>query len=412
MKFDNIELTSSRKVPRNYKINKVKCGLAEARHWKTFDRSLLESDPLYFYVGAGLSMSAGLVGWWEMACVVWRYIKYYEAVDMKLPANTAEDNANFLDRFVNESVKRRGRKPYPFLSRDNDDPRVLGRVALLNMLLRYRKPKTVLERGDLVMPPDEEGHTRYGQAPIAEDLVLHSLIWRTNCHGVLTPNYDMLLEHAFSLFDHGAALRSYRYDADFLKYIMSNRQFVLKLHGDINDIRSMLFNPQSAWKKGTKYNPPGKLAGPLGEDLKMVYQTALKRGHMVYVGTSFSDRTIFELHGHRHNNSVDTPRIRVALIPEGGIKSIKDRNNRFKDIIFLTYKGGKEKRSPNDEEPSHVVREFLSRIVHVRNNLKYKKRGTCLETTDIHSQIFLSEPNEGAKQLWQTDPWTCESKKL
>lgn len=417
IRFGKIEMTSSGKVARNYKLKQLECGLDNPLDWTRFDFSLLRSEPLYFYVGAGLSQAAGLVGWKEMARILWWYLEHYEGQteSVSFPRDCAKDNARLFDDFVNKPFSRENKS----LSRENSDDCVLGRVALLNMLLRYRRPTTYQtyqdedkQAGEPIFFEDEN-RVRCGEEPIAEDLVFHSLIWRSNCHGVLTPNYDMLLEHAHSLFSHGAALRSYRYNADFLRYIMSNRRFVLKLHGDINDLRRMLFNPEAAWK-GKKDGPSaGELvrkAKPnlpsYGDDLREVYKTALQNGHMVYVGMGFRDRTIRELHRHWRKKGVPPGTVRVALIHEGELEKIKQENTKadFDDIAFRTYR--------NLEDASEVAYKFLSRIVDARAPHTEDQSRRCLEARDIHRQVFLTKPAERPGRRWRTKPWTCKSERI
>ena len=427
VRFGKIAMTSTGKVARNYAFSNLRPGLRHASSWKRFDFSLLQGEPLYFYVGAGLSQAAGLVGWRDMARILWWHLTSYEGNDPNFPDDNAEENAQLLDDFVNHPFPLGDRQAW---SREDIEHQVLGRVALLNMLLRYREPKIRLKGIDKGRNPqfDTDPYcVRCGEEPIAEDLVLHSLIWRANCHGVLTPNYDMLLEHAYSLFDHGAALRSYRYSADFLRYIMSNPKFILKLHGDINDVGRMLFHPDKAWEKGEKDGKvPGQLAKQRGSapepekvtyggDLKMVYQTALQWGHMIYVGMGFRDRTILELHSHWLASGISSPNVRVALLCENELEGIKAElkkkranlaadtvKNNYKDIVFLTY---------NDtSKPAVEVREFLSCVVDARAHHRSDQRRPCKEATDIHHQIFQSPQSLRLKRRWETEPWTVAAK--
>ena len=398
-----------------------RCGLDRARLWRDFPFAVLKSGPLYFYVGAGLSTAAGLVNWGEMACTLWWYLKYYENASGvgDCPLDTGEENAEFLDNFVNGPLVINGITIADrILSHDTENWRVLGRVALLNMLLRYLAPRTKnsVEANKPIRKPEED-RTRWGEQPNAEDLILQSLIWRAKCHGVLTPNYDMLLEHAFSLFNYGSDLRSYHYDAEFLRYIISNPRFVLKLHGDINDIGTMLFNPKKAWRKQEKQEnektTEGKLAGSHGEDLTMAYRTALEVGNMVYVGMGFRDSTIDHLHNSWREKNPVPINARVALIPKCEIADIKQDNGAtnwkgdpntglFGDVVFLTY-------DEDGATPTEVTRKFLSQIVHVRNDLKNVERPPCSEASQIHRQIFRSSRDEQPRRISTTQPWSCKS---
>ncbi|HEY7533001.1 MAG TPA: AMP-binding protein, partial [Nitrospiraceae bacterium] len=372
--FGSIDRTSSGKVihARNLcSVNRYDPG--PARHWSEFDFSSLQNGPLYCYVGAGLSMAAGLVGWGEMASLVWRYRKEYESWNgHECPKDDAVANASFLDEFVNEHVK--GSRTRKILSHNSGDELASGRTILLNLILRYRSPM-------VRVPPGDFGYahrSRWGREPIAEDLVLQSLVWRTRCHGVLTSNYDMLLEHAFSMFNHGAALRSYRYNADFLKYIMSNPHFVLKLHGDINDIGRMQLNPQRAWGRTRRNN----YFYDYQEDLKQVYSSALQNGHMIYVGMGFRDHTIERLHKSWREKEHSTNFLRIALIPGSELRSVRGKG--FDDILFLTYGGDSSPAKQSEMEALSFtsVREFLSRIAHHRS--RSFRRDPSPEATNIH----------------------------
>jgi hypothetical protein len=243
--------------------------------WTSFDFSALSKGRLYFYVGSGLSRAVGLVGWEEMACMVWWYLANYEGrlPSKACPKKVGLENSEFLHWFVNlESTDRRG-KQTRILSHESRDPSSRGRTVLLNLILRYREPiaEYITKNGKAKKKTPDRLRTRCGKEPEPEDLVLQSFIWRTGCHGVLTSNYDMLLEHAYSTFNHGSALRSYRYNADFLRHLMTNRRFVLKLHGDINDIGTMQFNPEEFWKGQDERHRRYQ------KDLTRVYRASLTR---------------------------------------------------------------------------------------------------------------------------------------
>ncbi len=114
-------------------------------------------------------------------------------------------------------------------------------------------------------------------------------------------------------------LRSYRYDAEFLSFILSNPQFVLKLHGDINDINTMLLDPDRAWDNGA-------LSGSRGDRLRTTYSSAAGLGHIVFVGAGMRDRTILELHSAWKSSGIERREgLRfVALVPEGELDTIRE----------------------------------------------------------------------------------------
>ena len=183
---------------------------------RDFDFSRISSGALYYYVGAGLSMAAGLVGWHEMVCQIWRYRKYYEKdKDLdRCPKNSARSDEKFLEEFVQGKTEPKDATSPRILSHESGDiateQRALGRTALLNLLLRYRGPAVYLKhKGKRAARDTTRGERpRAGQEPSQEDLAVQSLIWRSRCHGVLTTNYDLLLEHAYSASGFGTSLRS------------------------------------------------------------------------------------------------------------------------------------------------------------------------------------------------------------
>ena len=386
---------------------KAQSGNVNSPHnWRSYDFARLGSGPLYFYVGAGLSMgAAGLVGWPEMACLIWLYRTKYELTLWDPPGQTADKLGEYIQDFVAEEDEEG-----PIFSRKSTNRKALGRAVLLNLMLRYRAPRFELvlpnEANAPKVPKVAEHRPRPGAEPNAEDLVLHSLVWRSRCHGVLTTNYDMLLEHAYSLYQHGAALRSYRYNAHLLRYLLSNPQFVLKLHGDINDVATMQFDPESAWKTGATFRHE------YGRQLKEVYNAILQRGHVIYVGCGFKDATIKQLHARPQDpfqddfqpkspwrEEVPKRNRRVALVPEDFKGDNSSLENAFDEIEFLTY--------PKDGH--HEVREFLEHVVAARSDLEDDWQA-CAEASHIRLQIF--RPTSPALKLQQnlsTELWTCKA---
>lgn len=369
-------------------------GPSGSRSWERFDFSRIATRPLYFYVGAGLSMGAGLVSWSEMACLIWAYRKCFEGTeDPPCPEKGGEEIEEYLDEFVSEKIEPDRRCSPPILSREAgevpEERRTLGRAALLNMLFRYRGPRVRLEpRGGKAVPNPNRLRLRPGEEPSQEDLTIHSMIWRSRCHGVFTTNYDLLLEHAFSLYHHGAALRSYRYTADYLRFILSNPRFVLKLHGDINDITTMEFCPIGAWSGGG-------LAGDRGTDLERVYHAALDRGHVIYLGCGFTDKTIRRLHKRWKPTEASRRLCRVALLRDAALsKTGSARPARWREIEFLRLGGFSE------------VKEFMEQVVSVRSGAG-GRWSSCPEATDLHRQLFLGWDPIRARRNFSTRPWSC-----
>jgi len=385
--------------------------------WQKFPHlSSVASGTLYYYVGAGLSMEAGLAGWDEMACIVWRHRKHYEQ-DLEVGSCPKAGATERIQDLLNDFVKAECAPRSGLLARNaGESPserRALGRAALLNMLLRYRKPRltTVKKRPKALPAAKSPLRLRPGKPPSAEDLTVQSLLWRSRCHGVFTTNYDLFLEDAYVLYRHGVALRSYRYTATLLRYLLSNPNFVLHLHGDINDIATMEFHPVHAWNSGglsecgsdltqpPRAVPPspthsGGLSGR-GSDLKDVYAAALRRGHMIYLGCGFRDETISQLYGSAvHTN--DQNHLRVALVPSKEIRVLGWK--RFPSIQFLTY------------EQSHEVREFVEEVSSLRSEVKLD--GPCREAKDLYEQVFHASQASEPRQHQTTAPWTCKSRRL
>jgi hypothetical protein len=344
-------------------------GLDDCSHWRDYDFERLRSGTLFCYVGAGLSVAAGLVDWNKLACLIAQFRDQYEQGRLGPPPSVPDvgpENARYIQAFVDE----RGARRRTILSRLSPDDRAFGRTVLLNLLLRYR---LLGER----------------QAIAPYDLALHWLVWRTGCQGVLTTNYDTLLEQAFIPGEHPGPLRTYRYTAAFLRYLLSNPRFVLKLHGDINDIGTMIFDPYSAWKKRRL------LGGRRGEDLKRVYTATLKLGHMLYIGSGLRDPTFRELHVACRKRGIDIPHQRIALVPCEEIDVIGEElgaDIRFlSDITFLVY--------PKDSRAE--VRDFLEEVVGVSRERPLPE---WPEASDIWQQIRSA--SQQLKKTYTTTKWT------
>jgi hypothetical protein len=381
-------------------------GLDNPIQWRQFDLSLLTSGPLFFYVGAGLSIAAGLVGWSDLASTIWLFRNSYEgAKQTSFPIGSGRENAKYLQDFIDEV----GGDGHRILSRHSVDQRTFGRTVLLNLLLRYKAPRRSMIHDELSgLISKSSGNTGTAGRPIKDrDLELHSLIWNTKCQGIFTTNYDMLLEEAFLLpgynkrveiYGHPGPLRSYRYNVSFLRFLMSNPRFILKLHGDINDISTMILDPYSAW------DDPDLLDGAYGEDLKRIYTAALQLGHMIYVGSGLRDRTFIELHCESRGLRVPNQYQKIALIPDWEIPEIiaesDDNVSMLDDIIFLTY-GDMSRMYIERVSPAKEVRAFLASIVALnRSPLKAE----CPEALSIWSQIFRGSATP--KRSFFTEDWT------
>lgn len=351
--------------------------MVRARAWREYDFARLSGESLFFYVGAGLSQAAGLVGWNGLTDAISRFRREYEndSLDRPPPADTAEQNAAYLRRFIEET----GAEGHPILSRSSRDIRTYPRTVVVNLLLRQKRDDCLHELTE-------------------RDLELHSAVWRTHCQGVFTTNYDMLLEHAFSLvvpserasvYGNTTPLRTYRYYARFLPYLLSVPRFVLKLHGDVDDIGTMLFDPQTAWE------PKGALYGQTGEDLRRVFDAAQLSSHMIYVGCGGRDRTFRELHEGRTKGGEQ--RERLFFVPAAEVDGIsKAMGPTVDDLQFLTY--GTQDERLNPHEGAHELREFLERVADGKTS---------------RSRLFSQESMELSQQLggavvhraWFTPRW-------
>lgn len=269
-----------------------------------------------------------MVAWNELLRELERYRVQYEGGGAAaVPQDDALANSRALQRFVDEENAATGIR---LLSRSSGDVRTFGRTVVLNMLLRLRRPSCP-ERSLGVLTP--------------KDMTAHQLVWHTRCNGVFTTNYDTLLEDSFHLAPlntraeengHSGPLRIYKYSAEFLKFILSVPRFVLKLHGDVNDLGTMVFDPASAWNDG------GRLGPPHGTALLTVFQHASEVGHMVYVGAGLRDETFKRLHGPRMTSKPEPERFEsVALVPEWEVERIaRELGNSsvmLEKINLLTY---------------------------------------------------------------------------
>ncbi len=391
-------MSGKRQSPRGSRLSNAS---RHGKPWRPSDCLGLANGSLYFYVGAGLSMGAGLVGWEEMTATVFAYLRTREQDNVKRrlaqlsSAAAGDKRARIQGQILAEFLEQRDKKKERLMGRDSTDPRALGRAVLLNLMLRYRKPAWEWQVDKSRLTRGTKRRARPGEEPSAEDLCLHSLLWRAKCHGILTTNYDMLLEHAFSVFAHGAALRSYRYSADLLRYLLSNRQFVLKLHGDINDLGGMLLDPQQAWTRRAALSTRKQ-----GQNLKRVYAACLERGHMVYVGCGFRDETIKHLHAfaRQRSHALNSGHCRLALLPLDVFRSLRSLwSELFGGITCVTFK----------KNAFAEVRTFLERIVDARAATHVP--AACQEATELREAFFRASAGPGPKR-WGTSLWTCISK--
>ncbi|MBI4718204.1 MAG: SIR2 family protein [Planctomycetes bacterium] len=346
----------------------MKPGLVAAKPYtpRTGQLDALRNSTLHFYVGSGLSAASGLVGWGEMAKSVEEYRTSIEKLQPKRPIPTsAESLSTYFREFADEEVATTS-GPVRRLSRQAIDlgdvwkENCLKRTRLLNCLLRYST--------DQFWPGSEAGIL----VPFGEpDLALQRFLWRSSCTGILTPNYDTLIEQAYyTIVMRRSLLRVYRYTAEFLPFIQTNPRFVLKLHGDINDIRTMQFDPEAAWNPGGVFS-----VGNVRVDLTGVYSDILQNSSVVYVGAGMRDRTIIELHTAWRRRATTSAGLRVALIPTSEVNVIRDElqqrgveKSLYDDIVFLSYDG-----NPNLAK-TDSVRTFLEEIAQVRPN--------CLDLAD------------------------------
>lgn len=355
--------------------------MVRAQAWRDYKFDEVEDGRLFFYVGAGLSQAAGLVGWNEMAAALSRFRREYEgdAFDCAPQEDQALQNAAYLRQFVEENDSN----CKPILSRSSEDDRTFARTVLLNFLLRCRQQAS---------PAGLETVTE-------QHLALHGAVWKTRCQGVFTTNYDMLLEEAFRLvspsarknaYGHEAALRTYRYYAQFLPFILSVPRFVLKLHGDVDDIGTMLFDPETAWDRDSA------LGGQAGSDLRRVFDAAHRSGHMIYIGCGGRDRTFRELHKWPER-SRQTSYQRLLLVPAAEVASIVDEiGPAIDDLLFLTY--GSSKDRPDAAFRASELQAFLDELIR---STKPRPAFYSNEATHLWNQIGSG----GLRRAWYTPHW-------
>jgi hypothetical protein len=130
----------------------------------------------------------------------------------------------------------------------------------------------------------------------------------------------------------------------------------LKLHGDIDDIGTMLFDPETAWDRNDQ------LGEQIGHDLRHVFDAALRSGHIIYVGCGGRDRTFRELHqwrGRRQHSSYQ----RLFFVPANELESIvKEMGHATEDLRCLTY--GNSPHPPNPAVRASELKELLDASLH------------------------------------------------
>jgi hypothetical protein len=343
---------------------------SDARPWRDHDFSALKDGLLCFYVGAGLSMATGIGGWSWQAEQIDSYKRERESFQGRPPNFlNAEGLAALMQEFISDADSMGVR----LLSRDSKSPLTFGRTVLLNILLRH--------------------HYTSIKPILGADIKLQRLLWRARCHGILTTNYDVLIERGAPA-EVASIMRVYRYTAHFTRFIRSNPRFVLKLHGDINDIATMVFDPQTGW------DDPELLGGAAGEDLRTLYRTFAASGHLVYLGCGFRDRTIKEL-----DEAADEeyPWQRIAVVtsqelePRSELTKLRNAG-LYRRVTFLSF---------NRDDPEDL-QQLLKALVQMRR----KNRHTyprCDEAAHIRNRLECGwrEPRSVG---CHTEPWTLTSK--
>lgn len=344
-------------------------GLIHPIHWKRADLKELAEDSLSFYVGSGLSAASGLVTWGELAQVMDDCRVRCEGRKSALQDNwTADALSAFMQAFLNDPISDSTDSPLA-LSRDaiehGDDAwqQAERRTILLNCFLRNTY-------SDLY--PDGFKYGEYEKVikvPTGEPRLEHQkALWNCDPKAVLTTNYDVLIENGYHQVLEPSKLRCYRYTAQFLPFIMTNERFILKLHGDINDVGTMQFDPNSAWKSKRA------LGGRAGDDVRKVYEKVMFNGHMIYVGAGMRDWTIIELHkawriasAKKNDKRLNSLR-RFVILPKDEIKAISNkpagrfaRTSLFDDLQFLWY-------DPEKEDRENTILEFLGKIAEKRQD--------------------------------------------
>ncbi len=362
------------------------------KSWRDYDFSRVANGRLFFYIGAGLSRAAGLVGWKEMAEEISQFRRSYEGDRFDRPPeeDQARENAAYLRRFIEEKDST-GR---PILSHGSESTRTFGRTVFLNFLLRCKK-------GEFDQPPGSL------QLITEDDLELHAAVWKAHPQGVLTTNYDMLMEEAFGLvtpskriglYGHPASLRTYRYYARFLRFLLSVPRFVLKLHGDIDDIGTMLFDPDTAWNCGQP------LGGTAGRDLCRAFDAALQVGHIVYIGCGGRDRTFRRLHTWP-SRAKSRPYQRLFFAPSGEVENIvKDMGIATENLTFLTYDS-----SRSQIDSSFATSELRCFLEELARRTGSRPHLFSEEAASIWNQIASGRT---PRREWITKEWDLAGKRL
>jgi hypothetical protein len=341
------------------------------------------NTPIYAYAGAGLSMNAGLPGWFQMAISLHSFMQVFEKAN--LPDFTLQNElelSKFFQDFIEEKSQAPGDNCY-LLSPTSNDNRLFGRTVALNLLFRCRGG--FFDGQNFI--DSAEVFCRAGTEPKAEDLSVHSALWRAGVHGIITTNYDILLERAYSFFNHPGGLRTYRYDASFLRFILSTPRFIVKIHGDINDLGSMILDPEMAWKKSTYLN------GRMGFEVKKLYSNIREAGALVFLGVGFRDRTICELQQY-WKQIRKSKGIGFAVFFESEIKKTVEQWKRmgyaedlFDDVIFFIVD---DRNLTDNNLKGFVIQKsatnLLDRLEHAGRGLVHRPRWD--EASKIHRFLY------------------------
>lgn len=367
-------------------------GLDISKEHDFIPHELAKSVPMYGYIGAGLSMNAGMPSWWQMTDMLITYLTDVECAGCRDDYRFQDeaDICRFMQLFAAESATVNG-KTYPILSAESDDPRVFGRAAILNMAFRYRHGNR-----QMLLPggkPNPRFRPRAGKPPSSEDLAMHSMLWSAGIHGIITPNYDVLLERAHSFYNHVEDVRSYRYNAEFIGLVRSSPRFVLKLHGDINDLSSMCLDPVSAWTRSDQ------LGGTFGKRIKRFYSEINRDSIIVYLGLGFRDHSIAELHrAWRKTNSSGGMRIAVMLRSEmantlASWDALPGGRSTFDDILFAVVNDNDVPATFKGSLAGQACVELLELLNQVRD-LRQIHRPSFQAARTIYKRLYGRKQSE------------------
>jgi|TARA_R100000479_G_scaffold33554_4_gene14314 hypothetical protein len=276
-------------------------------------KNVIENKSLGLYVGAGLSMGAGLPSWKELLLALIKIV---------------EDNETLAETKIAE-LKNLVKYPSKYLMLAEE----------LREIIPQRLPKFIKEKfDDKNLKPNK----------------VHEYLLQVKSNFIITTNYDTLIEKAFvKLYDDVfPTIHTYK-NASSINYNLWNKDFfILKAHGDAKNSPNDIVLTEKDYRK-IIYNQRG---------YQSVLHAIFSTHTIVLLGISLSDPELLLMLGYIHNIFHGGSPTHYALVDKNSISNIEiDRWRKDFNIECIKY----------DSKDNHIELEnILKEIVDQNGKLE------------------------------------------